>query len=344
MLSISINRTAGIGKSKGSSALARGKQTGAEATDKSGNAVCMEDAEGVVNLAEVRNFLAHDVHAEPRDSATGKANDDGAPTRHDTGSRSDGDESRDHPLDGANNGRLLVVDYIAHGPAEQRHGGGDVGIENGGARIGGGRIWISTIEAVPAQPEKARADQDGDIIAWATILAILLQSGPDPMRGYESGGAGGDVNDIATGVVDDAHLEEKPASPYRVGANGVAEGDPERDENHPGGEVHAAEDGAGQDDDGDGGEDELEIDHCGEGEVLEQDGRCGWELRLAELLRHGHDRAGPANEWQHVDAEAHLVRPEDPGDQRGSKAVEGHEGAVYGPFITHETRISGLRG
>jgi hypothetical protein len=102
------------------------------------------------------------------------------------------------------------------------------------------------------------------------------------------------MNDISTGVIDDASLVEESTSPETVGSDGVGEGDPERDEDHPGVEVHPSEEGTCHDDDGDGCEDELEIHHGAEGEVLAYAG--GWQAGLLEFLRHGHDGAGPSDE------------------------------------------------
>lgn len=164
------------------------------------------------------------------------------------------------------------------------------------------------------------------------------------MRAYEPRGAGREMDDIAAGVVNDAHLVEKAAAPDRIGADAVGEGNPERDEDYPGGEVHTAQERAGHDDDGDGGEDELKVDHGRQGEVLEQDGRHRWQLGLAKLLLHRHDGTRPSCERQHVYPEGDLVGPEDPDDERCGKPVEGHEGTVDGPFAAHDPRVPMQRG
>jgi hypothetical protein len=52
-----------------------------------------------------------------RDGAAGKANADCAPAGNDTSSGSDGHETGDHALDGAEHGRLLEIDHVADGPA-----------------------------------------------------------------------------------------------------------------------------------------------------------------------------------------------------------------------------------
>jgi hypothetical protein len=70
------------------------------------------------------------------------------------------------------------------------------------------------------------------------------------------------MDDVTTRVVDDTSCVEEAAAPEAVCADGVAESDPERNIDHPGGEVHAAKEGACRDDEGNGCEDKLEIDHC----------------------------------------------------------------------------------
>lgn len=110
----------------------------------------VEDAQRVVDLAEVRDPPAHDIHAEPWDGATRKPNGDGAPASDNSRAGSDGYQPGDHALHGANYRRLLKVDHVAGGPAQQRHGRADVGVEHGDAGICGRRVGVPAVEAVPA--------------------------------------------------------------------------------------------------------------------------------------------------------------------------------------------------
>lgn len=66
-----------------------------------------------------------------------------------------------------------------------------------------------------------------------------------------------------------------------IRTNGVAECDPERHENHPGSEVHAAEECPSQEDHSDRCEDKLKIDHCRFWEVGCYVGF--WENRLGSV-------------------------------------------------------------
>ncbi len=102
------------------------------------------------------------------------------------------------------------------------------------------------------------------------------------------------MNDISTGVIDDAALVEESTTPETVGSDGVGERDPEWNEDHPSMEVHSSEESTCHDDDGDGCENKLEIHHGAEWEVLAYTG--GWQAGLLQFLRHGDDWAGPSNE------------------------------------------------
>ena len=228
------------------------------------------------------------------DGATGKTNADCSPSGNNTSCGSDRHKTSDHSLHCTENRGLLVVDHIADCPAKQRHGGRDVGVENGCTSVCGSGVWITTIETVPADPEDACSDQYTENVIWTRIFAISRQTRTDPVGAYETCCPRRYVDDISTGIIDHAALEEESTAPKTVGSNRVREGDPERDEDHPSVEVHAAQESTCHDDDGDGCENKLEIHHGAEGEVLAQSG--GWQAGLLEFLRHGHDGTGASDE------------------------------------------------
>ena len=145
------------------------------------------------------------------------------------------------------------------------------------------------------------------------------------------------MNDVSTGIVNHTHLEEEPSAPDAKGADGIGERQPQRDEEHPGGEVHAAEKRAGDEDDGDGGEDKLEIYHRCLRELLRQTG--SWKGRLRELVVDINRDIWVADNRKHLRAETHPVRPQHPADEHGGESVEGHEGRVDGPFVLHPSRV-----
>jgi len=105
------------------------------------------------------------------------------------------------------------------------------------------------------------------------------------------------VDDVSAGEVHDTGLEKEPVgAPEAERPNGVREGEPERHEEHPRPEVDAAEKRAGDEDECDGGEDELE-----------EEERCRWvgagEALLGEegLVERG--EVGAADEGEEAVAE-----------------------------------------
>jgi hypothetical protein len=95
---------------------------------------------------------------------------------------------------------------------------------------------------------------------------------------HETCCSGGNVDDITTGVINHTTLVQESTTPETVCSDRVRERDPERDENHPGVEIHASEESTCHDDDGDGCENKLEIHHGGQREILANTG--GWQTRL----------------------------------------------------------------
>lgn len=89
------------------------------------------------------------------------------------------------------------------------------------------------------------------------------------------------MNDISSRVVDYAVFEEESAAPYTKCADAVGEGEPERDENHPCSEIHAAEEGSSEQDERNSRENELKVHHRCLWEGLGQDGR--WQIRLFQF-------------------------------------------------------------
>lgn len=223
----------------------------------------VRDAERVVKVPRHEGCLADNVHRHPWHDARPDAQQDCAPSRNDARRRRDGDQPRDHAVDGADDRGLLVVDHVADRPAQQRDGGAEIRVEHGDTGVGGGSVRVATVEAVPSDPEDAGADEDAENVVGAGVLAIRGEARADPIRANEACGPGREMDHIAAGVVDDTQLKEEAAAPNRVRADNIAERQPEGHKDHPRMEVHAAQEGAGGDDEGDGREDELEVDHGG---------------------------------------------------------------------------------
>ncbi|WVZ98905.1 LOW QUALITY PROTEIN: hypothetical protein U9M48_044275 [Paspalum notatum var. saurae] len=176
-----------------------------------------------------------------------------------TCSGGDADEPRHHALHGADDGGLAEEDDVEAGPGEEAGGGGDVGVEHGHGRRDAGGVGRAAVEARPAHPQQpAAGDHQQDVVRGEALAEVGEAVGTYPVGGGESGDAGGEVDDVTAGVVDDAPVVEEAAAPEAEGADGVGEEEPERGEGHPGLDVHAAQDGARQEHQRDGGELELE--------------------------------------------------------------------------------------
>ena len=162
----------------------------------------VENTEAVINGAHEGDFFAEDVHREPRHGTGSKTDCDSAPARNDTCAWRDGDKTGDHAVDGANDGGFAVVHHVAKSPGEHAHGGANVRVDHGKARIDAGVVRITAVEAVPAKPEDPRPYQDRANVAGAAVLAVSVEAGSDPPRADKACGTGGDMDHVASRVID----------------------------------------------------------------------------------------------------------------------------------------------
>jgi len=65
LFAVALDGAAEVGGPEGGAAFDGCEEADADAAHETGDAVRVEDAEGVVNFAEVGDFLAHDIHAQP---------------------------------------------------------------------------------------------------------------------------------------------------------------------------------------------------------------------------------------------------------------------------------------
>ena len=196
-------------------------ETANDGTDK----MCVEHFQRVIHFAHEFGATKY-VHGDPGDGAGADPEKDGAPASDNTSGRSDGNETGDHALDGADNGWSLEEDHVHGDPGEQARGGADVSVQHGHTSVGTGGVRISSVEAVPACPEDARSDQHEGDVAGLGVNAINVQSRSNPPRAHKARRAGRQVNDVSTRVVNHAHLEEKASTPDAEGPDGIGEGDP----------------------------------------------------------------------------------------------------------------------
>ena len=318
-----------------------------EPADGAGEAVGVDDAEGVVDPPEDA-AVAQDVHREPGHRAGDDAEDHGAVAGDPAGAGGDRDQAGDHAVDHARGVRLAGPDDVEDHPGEQRDGGADVGVEHRGGGVGVGEVRITAVEARPAQPQEAASGEGHHQVVRGGVLPVAHQARPDHRRGGEARGRGGDVDHVATRVVEGAELGEPAAAPDHEGADGVDAGDPHRGEQHPRLEAHPAEHGAGEDDDGDGGEDELEVDERRAGEVQVGDEPVQQrDARLVELVTRPEHRMGLAHQVvvevraasAHRRTEGHVVREQGPDDQRHRERVDDHQRRVHRPAALDDAAV-----
>ena len=282
---------------EGGDTLGRGEDPRAAAADDGGDEVGVEDAERVVEQLHKADLLGEQVHREPRHAAGAEGQADGAPAGYVAGGRRDGHEARDHAVDHAHQAGLAVVEVVAGHPDQHAERGAQVGVEHGHAGVRAGRVGVAAVEAVPAEPEDAGADERDDEVVGPVVLDVGLEARPDPVAADEAGRARRQVDDVAARVVDDAVLREEAAAPDAEGADGVAQRDPQRHVQHPREDVHAAEERAGRDDDGDGGEHELEVAHGGLRKLRHDRGVHGGQDGLLELELERDGLVGHSDEW-----------------------------------------------
>lgn len=92
---------------------------------------------------------------------------------------------------------------------------------------------LTSIETVPSNPKDPCTYKHHQDIVRLIILQILIYAWANPPCAHKASCAGREMDDIAAGVVDDAHLEEEAAAPEGVSADSVGEGEPEGHKEHP---------------------------------------------------------------------------------------------------------------
>ena len=131
------------------------------------------------------------------------------------------------------------------------------------------------------------------------------------------------MDDVSARVVNDAELEEEPSCPDTISTHDIGQGQPQWHEHHPRVEVHSAKISTSDKDDGDSGENELEVHHRRLWKSLSEVGRG--ECALLELVVDAENGARHSHERQHVFSKAGLVTPYTPAQQNHTEGVEHHK-------------------
>ena len=79
--------------------------------------------------------------------------------------------------------------------------------------IGVGKVRVTAVEAVPAQPQNAGAGQRHQQAIRRKVVAILLDARPDHRRRDKPGGAGGEMDHITAGEVEGTQLRRASRHP-----------------------------------------------------------------------------------------------------------------------------------
>ena len=125
------------------------------------------------------------------------------------------------------------------------------------ARVAG-REAAAAVEAEPAEPEQAGAEQHVDRVVGEERLAAVVLAGADDQRRRQGREAGAHLDRDAAGEVEGAAGLQPAAAEGPVGEHGVDEHRPERGEDEEGAEAHPLDHRAGDQRDGDDAEGRLE--------------------------------------------------------------------------------------
>lgn len=118
---------------------------------------------------------------------------------------------------------------------------------------------------VHALPSPKYTSQGGGIYQALQHTCSRQMTKTYPISSYEASDPRGEMDHVATRVIYDTPLEQKPATPQTEGAHSIRESEPQRHKKHPGAEIHSTQHGTRQQHQRDGGEDELKVNHSGHG-------------------------------------------------------------------------------
>ncbi len=239
--------------------------------------------------------------------------------------------------------------------------GGQVGVDHRRGGVGPGVVRVTTVEAVPAEPQDAGTDRRHDQVVGHGVLSISQQPGSEDPGGDEARHTGRHVDDEPTGEVERALLGEVAAAPEQEGVDAVDEGRPQRHQEAPGAELDPAEHAPQEQQRRDRREHELEVGQR-RGREVEGHGGVGRRDRLAlftdavgdparfpdevleEVLHPPHPGelgldpvVDPASD--RGGAEAHLVGPQHPGDEDQREPGEHHGQHVHRPLLLDDRRV-----
>ena len=221
--------------------------------------------------------------------------------------------------------------------------GGEVGVDEGGGGQRAGGQGAAGVEAEPAYPQQACADEAEDHGVGREGGVGIADAFAEVDAGNKSGDTAGDVDDGAAGEVQTRNevaggVEQAADAPDHVGHGAVDEQGPEGEEERHGAELHAFSESAGDERRGDDGEHKL-VDHkglLGNGSGIV--GVGGESDAAEEEVLEAADEGVAVTEGQRVSADG----PDD-GDQshHGKALHHGAEDVLFAHQAAIEERQSG---
>ncbi len=249
-----------------------------------------EHAADAVDREHVERVVDVDALAQERGAVAQAAGDEAdgerAARRHEAGRRGDGHEAGDGTRRRAHDADLPLVEVAGEHPRDRRGRGRCVGDQEG---VGGEAVGAqggAGVEAEPAEPQEARAEDGHRDVVGLDTLAVE-HAAPDQDGDEQGRHARGGVDDGAAGEVEGAQLVQPAVGgPDPVRHGGVDEHRPQDGEQHERAEALALGERARDQGRRDGREHQLEG-----GEQDERDrravGRVGRETDGDEARRTG---------------------------------------------------------
>ena len=222
----------------GAAVLLDREHAGQERADHAANAVDAEAVERVVIAEHVFEAGRAPVAAD----AAGDADRHRADRTNEARGRGDGDEAGDGARGDADDGRLAAMRPFDKHPGQGRDRGRNLGDGHRHAGLHARADRRAGVEAEPADPQQARADEGQDHIVAGPCVVALAQHD----RGDQTRDARVDVHDRAAGKVENldpgrvvGRVEDAVGSPEPVGDRGVDEDRPQAHEPQHRRELHA---------------------------------------------------------------------------------------------------------
>src|SRR5271169_6161977 len=166
-------------EARGAAVLLYGEHAGQKGADHAANAVDAEAVERVVIAEHVLEAGGAPVAAD----AAGDADRDRADRTDEARGGSDGDEAGDGARGDADDGWLTAMDPFDEHPGQRRDGGRNLGDGHRHARLHAGAHRRTSVEAEPADPQQARADEGQDhVVARPCVVALAQHDRRDETR------------------------------------------------------------------------------------------------------------------------------------------------------------------